>query len=97
MERPCIRPEWNLRKVNNVFREWYVKSSGTFCAECNLAYDFDDSYKALLLTRARRQTRGPRCIMCGKILRTRSQSTPISGFWKKVSSIEIPDIPVDEI
>lgn len=83
-----IRVEWKLRKVSNVFPRWYTEVSGTFCSCCGLAYDFDDSYKALLLCRAKGQNRGPRCIICGKILRTRSKPNPFSGFWEKVDEIE---------
>ena len=83
-----IRVEWRLRKVSNVFPKWYTTIAGTFCSCCGLAYDFDDSYKALLLSRAKGQGRGPRCIKCGKILRTRSKPNPTSGFWEKVDEIE---------
>jgi len=79
-----IRVTWELRKVNNVPRWWYTTQCGTFCSLCGLAYDFADSYKALLLSRAKEQNRGPRCIKCGKILRTRSKPNPKSGFWSKV-------------
>jgi len=83
-----IRTSWELRKINNVYPKWYVKDCGTFCSQCSLGYDFDDSYKALLLSRAKGQMRGPRCIKCERILRTRSKSNPHSGFWKKVDKLE---------
>jgi len=83
-----IRTTWNLRKVNNVYPDWYVKDCGCFCSQCRLAYDFHDSYKALLLCRAKGQMRGPRCIRCGKILRSRSKPNPMSGFWNRVEIIE---------
>ena len=83
-----IRVSWNLRKVSNVFPKWYTEINGTFCSCCELAYDFDDSYKALLQARAKGQSRGPRCINCGKILRTRSKHYPKCGFWIKVDEIE---------
>lgn len=83
-----IRVSWSLRKVSNVYPKWYTDDGGTFCSCCGLAYDFDDSYKALLLARAKGQNRGPRCIRCGRILRTRSKPTPKSGFWDKVDEIE---------
>lgn len=83
-----IRVSWNLRKISNVPPTWYVDLCGTFCSLCTLAYDFDDSYKALLLCRAKGQHRGPRCIKCGKILRTRSKPNPLSGFWIKVDEVE---------
>jgi hypothetical protein len=83
-----IRSEWKLRKLNNVSPRWYTDICGTFCSQCGMAYDFDDSYKALLLSRAKGQTRGPRCIRCGKILRTRSKPNPYCGFWHKVDEIE---------
>jgi len=83
-----IRVTWNLRRVSNVFSTWYTKTNGTFCSCCELAYDFDDSYKALLQCRAKGQNRGPRCIKCGKLLRCRSKPTPNSGFWSKVDEIE---------
>lgn len=83
-----IRSEWKLRKVNNVSPKWYTHICGTFCSQCGLAYDFHDSYKSLLLSRAKGQSRGPRCIRCGKILRTRSKPNPTSGFWLKVDELE---------
>jgi len=83
-----IRSEWKLRKVNNVSPKWYTNECGSFCSQCSLAYDFNDSYKALLLGRAKGQARGPRCIRCGKILRTRSKPNPYSGFWHKVDEVE---------
>lgn len=83
-----IRVEWNLRKVQNVYPKWYVEEGGTFCSQCCLGYDFSDSYKALLLSRAKGQVRGPRCIICGRILRTRSKPNPESGFWKRVDELE---------
>lgn len=83
-----IRLEWALRQINNVYPEWYTKEGGTYCSVCSLAYDFDDSYKALLLCRAKGQVRGPRCIKCGRILRTRSHTNPKSSFWIRVDVIE---------
>lgn len=83
-----IRMAWELRKVNNIYPKWYIQECGTFCSQCGLGYDFDDSYKALLLCRAKGQIRGPRCIRCGRILRTRSKPNPKSGFWEKVDRIE---------
>jgi len=80
--------KFNLRKVGNVYPKWYIDECGTFCATCGLAYDFLDSYKSLLICRAKGQTRGPRCIKCGRILRTRSKPNPKSGFWEKVDEIE---------
>ena len=80
--------EWHLRPVNNVHPDWYVKVAGCFCSQCRLAYDFVDSYKALLECRAKNQLRGPRCIRCHKILRTRSKPNPFSGFWQKVDEME---------
>ena len=82
------RPSWELRKVNNIYPKWYIVECGTFCSQCSLGYDFDDSYKALLLSRAKGQIRGPRCIKCSRILRTRSKPNPTSGFWNKVDEIE---------
>lgn len=83
-----VRVTWDLHKVNDIHHDWYIKYCGTFCSLCGLAYDFHDSYKALLLSRAKGQMRGPRCIKCGKILRTRPRSTRDGGFWKKVDKIE---------
>lgn len=83
-----IRTTWSLRKLNNVPPNWYVEEGGTFCSLCSLAYDFDDSYKALQLGRAKGQERGPRCIRCGKILRARSKPNPKSRFWSKVDEVE---------
>lgn len=83
-----VRFTWNLRKVNNVYPAWYTKECGTFCSQCNLGYDFDDSYKALLLCRAKGQTRGPRCVKCGRILRARSKPNPKCGFWERADKIE---------
>ena len=85
-----VRVTWNPRQVSNVGPKWYSTECGTFCSLCSLGYDFDDSYKALLLSRARGQPRGPRCIRCGKVLRTRSKTRPNlhGGFWKKVDKIE---------
>lgn len=83
-----IRVTWKLREIQNPYPEWYTDKCGTFCSVCGLAYDFDDSYKALLLCRAKGQNRGPRCIKCGRILRTRSKPNPISGFWERVDEIE---------
>lgn len=80
--------EFKLRKVENVYPKWYVEEGGTFCSCCGLAYDFIDSYKALLICRAKGQPRGPRCIKCGRILRTRSKPNPKSGFWKRVDELE---------
>jgi hypothetical protein len=88
-----IRSEWKLRKVNNVPPKWYTHECGAFCSQCATAYDFNDAYKALLLSRAKGQTRGPRCIVCGKILRTRSKPNPFSGFWDKVEKLEIEEEP----
>lgn len=83
-----IRVTWELRKVNNVYPAWYTEEGGTYCSVCNIAYDFDDSYKALLLCRAKGQVRGPRCIRCGRTLRTRSKTNPKSKFWLIVDMIE---------
>jgi len=83
-----VRTTWELRKINNVYPKWYIENCGTFCSQCGLGYDFDDSYKALLLSRAKGQMRGPRCIKCGRILRTRSKPKPNSGFWNKVDEID---------
>lgn len=74
--------------VNNVHPEWYIKICGTFCSQCRRAYNFEDSYILLKLCRSKGQMRGPRCINCGKILRTRSKPNPKSGFWEKVETIE---------
>jgi len=87
LQTSLIRITWNLRKVNNVNPRWY-KQCGTYCSSCGLAYDFDDSLKALLLSWAKNQIRGPRCIICSRILRTRSKPIPKSGFWDKIKEIE---------
>lgn len=97
-QNEAIRTEWKIRRINNVSPNWYTKICGSFCSQCSIAYDFDDSYKALLLNRAKCQTRGPRCITCGKILRTRSKPNPTSGFWDKVTKMEkkIIDMETDK-
>jgi len=78
----------HVRKLNNVGPDWYVKDCGCFCSQCGLAYDFYASYRSLQDCRAKGQMRGPRCIHCGKILRTRSKPNPKSGFWDKVEKLE---------
>lgn len=88
--------DWHLRSVNNVHPTWYIEVHGCFCSQCRLAYDFIDAYKALLMNRAKGQLRGPRCIICGKILRTRSRPNPKSGFWDKVEEIEGRKLYIDE-
>lgn len=93
MKKPPIEAlpsSWDLhiRKLNNVAPDWYIKNCGTFCSQCRLAYDFYASYRSLQDCRAKGQLRGPRCIRCGKILRTRSKPNPKSGFWNKVEEID---------
>jgi len=87
MEKKIVKPPELLspaKYVNNVHPDWYIKVCGTFCSQCRRAYNFEDSRILLLLSRSRKQMRGPRCIECGKILRTRSKPNPKSGFWEKI-------------
>jgi hypothetical protein len=69
------------KEIKNVCPRWY-KDGGSFCSTCHLGFTFIETYALLLVCESNNMTHGlPRCIYCGKSLRTRSKSDYTSGFW----------------
>ena len=69
------------RHVTNISAKWY-KRGGSFCSICHLGFTFIETYAILLMCEERKMKHGlPRCMYCGKSLRTRSKSDYKSGFW----------------
>lgn len=74
---------------SSVGRGWYDKKKGTFCAHCLVAYNFDETYRIYLLNvRAGMRHGIPRCMYCGRSLRTRPKKRHVNGFFQRLKEIK---------
>ena len=73
-----------LRK-ENIGRGWYEDEKGSFCSHCLVKFDYEETKKIYLLNLASGMEHGiPRCIYCGRTLRTRPKKKHVCGFWEKI-------------
>lgn len=73
------------RKLQNVGPKWYIEKGGSFCSRCRLAYTFDETLSIYFRCLELGLVHGiPRCVGCGRTLRTRSKPRYQSGFWKRL-------------
>jgi len=72
-------------KKENIGRGWYEDEKGSFCSHCLVKFNFEETLKIYLLNRDSGMGHGiPRCIYCGRTLRTRPKKKHVHGFWGKL-------------
>jgi len=77
------------KTLQNVGPKWYIEEGGSFCSRCRIAYNFNETLFLYLRCLRLNIFHGiPRCINCGRRLRTRSKHHYESGFWEKLKHLK---------
>lgn len=77
------------RKLQNVGPTWYIEKGGSFCSRCRYAYIFNETLTIYFGCLELGLNHGiPRCIHCGRTLRTRSKPRYEAGFWIRLDKMK---------
>lgn len=76
-------------KKGNIGRGWYEEEKGSFCSHCLVKFSFDETLKIYLMNKQSGMRHGiPRCLYCGRTLRTRPKKKHVHGFWEKLEEMQ---------